>query len=88
MLATIPAWRLVEWRTFEELDPPQSVRQDNGFAHIIKTLRRSPKPLKDFLLLFGDDKESSVPQSLKYQEMLIDSWIGASNQVLKKKGIK
>lgn len=80
MLTSIPAWKLEEWRIFEELDPDAQYRADFNAAHIVQALMRDGKQLREFLLPFGDSQvEKKVPQTIAYQERLIDAWCFISN---------
>jgi hypothetical protein len=85
--------QLLEWRTFEELEPFGEERDDFRAAQIVQALwniARDPKtcpkgwPLTDFVLAIGDSPWRSVmaagqAQTLETQELLIDAWIVGSN---------
>lgn len=87
MLALIPGWKLQEWKTFEELDPPHEERMEYGLAHIVQAMLRDGRPLREFLLSFGDYvKPAPVQQSVAYQEMIIDSWCTINNAIVERKG--
>lgn len=87
MLAAMPTDLLEEWRIFDELDPPLSDRMDWGLAHIVQVLVRNQRPLREFMLPFGDTpKDATVVQSLEYQEMLINAWCAVNNAIVEKKG--
>jgi hypothetical protein len=48
---------------------------------------REGKPLKDYMLAFGDYPVTQpvAPQSVEYQEQLIDAWILGSNAIFEAK---
>lgn len=80
----MPVGKFNEWRAFEELDPPSEERIDWGFAHIVQALFSNGKPLRDFMLPFGDrlSEKPTVVQSVQTQEMLLDAWIFANNEAI------
>lgn len=84
MLASISSGKFEEWKVFEALDPDQTARMDWGLAHIVQALMRNGKQLQEFMLPFGDSPRSEpVVQTIEYQEMLIDAWIGINNAIVK-----
>jgi len=90
MLASMSTEQLEEWRIFDELDPPQAERMDWGLAHIVQVLMRDGKPLKEFMLAFGDApsaRTSLVRQTAEFIEHHIDAWCQVSSVILAKKGI-
>lgn len=91
MLASMTTEQLEEWKIFDELDPPQSERLDWGLAHIVQVLMRDGKPLKEFMLAFGDEPSWRQPvveqQTADYIEHQIDAWCQVTNAILTKKGI-
>jgi hypothetical protein len=61
MLEQISYEQFLEWRAFDELDPFGEERMDYRIADVVATLvnihrphNRSPYPLSQFLMLFGD----------------------------------
>lgn len=87
MWDSIPLRLRNEWKAFYDLEPDEGERTDWGLAHIVQVLVGGGKPLRDFMLPFGDTPGPVVvPQPVAYQEMLIDAWIQGSNAILKKKG--
>lgn len=100
LLKRIPAWKLHEWKAYEELEPFPDERADLSAAHIVQYLwaatgdpKKYPngRPLSDFLLKFGDSNRVTAPpvQTVEYQELLIDGWIAGHNAALagKTKGV-
>lgn len=76
-----------EWQVYEMLEPFEDTRGDYRAAHIVQTLLRGgDRPLKNFLLEFGDSigTQRSQQQSVKDQERMLDAWVIGSNAVLKK----
>lgn len=79
--------QLLEWQVFTELEPEPGVRADYHNAHVVQAVVRNGKPLKDFMLHFGDEVPTPAPeQDLAYQERIIDGWIFTHNALLAKKG--
>jgi len=86
MLASIPGWKFTEWKLFDELEPDLAYRLDWGLAHVVQALMRNGKRLEEFMLPFGDSTHGGiVPQSLQYQEMIIDAWVQTNNAIVKQK---
>lgn len=86
MLASMPAWRLEEWKVFYELEPDGDARNEWGFAHIVQSIMRDGKtPLSDYKIPFGDapDLKKERRQSIEYQTRMITSWISTSNALFK-----
>ena len=86
MLASIPAWKFTEWKIFEDLDPDLPYRVDWGLAHVVQAIMRNGKQLKEFMLPFGDsDAAGIIPQTIEYQEMVIDAWVKTNNTIVKRR---
>lgn len=80
-----------EWKAFSELEPFGEERMDYRMAaieaalwNIARDVKRYPHgwPVTEFLLGFGDLKKkakTAVAQTIRTQELLLDSWIAGSN---------
>lgn len=90
MLEEISWAQLIEWETYDTLEPFGEDRDDFRFASIVQALwniHRDPKrypngfPLTDFVLMFGDaPREVFRPQqTVETQEHLIEAWCIGSN---------
>lgn len=68
MLDQIHVGQFAEWQAYAQLEPFDEERMDVRFAHIVQTLinlkrgKKGPKPLKDFVLKFGE-REVAKPKS-------------------------
>lgn len=96
MLRSMSSLQFAKWRVFDELEPFGEERDDYRFASICQALwniarnvRMNPNgwPLTDFLVRFGDAPliVYKHPQTLEYQEMLIDSWVFTNNAIVSAK---
>lgn len=85
MLGEISSTDFLEWKIYEELEPFAAERADYHAAHIVQAITRMDKPLRDFLLPFGDavyaTQAQVIQQSVEQQEFLLKSWIWGSNAV-------
>lgn len=89
MLANTSRELLEEWKIFEELDPDLDDRLDWGLAHVVQAIMRDGKQLREFMLPLGDyPKDAVVPQTIQYQEMLLDQWISSSNAIFQAKAAR
>lgn len=78
----------MEWRAFETLEPFAEERADYNMAHVVQALARDGKPLKDFLIPFGDTVIMPTRQTVAYQEQVLDAWFAGSNEILRPKGAR
>lgn len=81
MLSEIPYEKFQEWREYERLEMFPDEQNDWNFAHVVQTLARDDRPLREFLLPFGDRPSQKVKQSLEMQERMLDAWISGSNAI-------
>jgi hypothetical protein len=82
MLQHMSYRQLREWQEFERLEPFAEERADFNAAHIVQAVLRTTKPLREFLLPFGDSITTvTVSQSLEYQMTLIDAWVSTQNAI-------
>jgi len=87
MLRQIPWKKFLEWRVFETLEPFEAERSDWQTARVVQAVIHNGKPLKDFFLALGDHPGFHYEQqSLKTQELILDSWIEANNAIFAAKG--
>lgn len=92
MLSGMTWGQFLEWKTYDELEPFGEERDDYRSAQVVQALyniftrtKREDKawPLSEFLLGLGDvPRAAVVPQSVEYQEMLIDAWCFVNNETL------
>lgn len=91
MLREIPASLLQEWRAYDEVEPFGPLREDYRAASIVQAhwnIARDTKkhpngwPVEEFLLQFGDHQRIVEPQSVAFQETLIDAWCKTNNAIV------
>ena len=93
MLRSLSSLQFEKWRVYDELDPFGEERDDYRFASISQALWNIARnvltnpngwPITDFIVRFGDTPsyKYTSPQTLEYQEMVINSWVFTNNAIV------
>lgn len=90
MLRSIGWRKFLEWREFERLEPFGEEIASYRAAQIVQAMwniavagRRPGWPIGEFLLPFGDlPRAEKEPQTIEYQEMVIDAWCKTQNAIV------